>query len=448
MRVAKHGEDEASHAVTYYAVVDQAAQKAFLDFAEARHRPHASASRAYRAYRTSDRRRPEIFLDRELGIARRNAEPAASACAPSRDPASERRGRDRCHRAAAAAHAAVVESSRVSTRRPTIPSWTRRKNERRQTIRCAARRPRCARSCRSASIKKPASAKRRRLCAAARRQAGEDAGARNALALPNARTRHCGRRRVECDRERTSIPSLLPLTRLANLAIDAIADAPQPVVDEIVQYAGTDLVFYRAGEPAGPWSPLQNERWNPVIDWAASKLGRALLARRRRRACDAQPMMRWLRCAKRRKHCRKPFALAAAASATNIAGSALIALALANGALSGDEAWNAAHVDEQWNISQWGEDDEAQRRLAARHAEFTAAAKMLDAACDRLALSRSAQDACRRSRSRISGRSRASGPCRYARARSAAIESARGVSRRDSPRRRARSAAAVRWRAL
>jgi chaperone required for assembly of F1-ATPase len=45
-------------------------------------------------------------------------------------------------------------------------------------------------------------------------------------------------------------PSLLPLTKLANLAIDAIADSPEPVVAEIVQYAGTDLVFYRAGEPA------------------------------------------------------------------------------------------------------------------------------------------------------------------------------------------------------
>ena len=71
------------------------------------------------------------------------------------------------------------------------------------------------------------------------------------------------------------------------------------------------------------------------------------------------------------------FSLAAAASATNLGGSALIALALADGALSRDEAWNAAHVDEQWNISQWGEDDEAQRRLAARHVEFSAAARML-----------------------------------------------------------------------
>jgi chaperone required for assembly of F1-ATPase len=74
---------------------------------------------------------------------------------------------------------------------------------------------------------------------------------------------------------------------------------------------------------------------------------------------------------------KQPLMLTAVASATNIGGSALIALALARGALSGDEAWNAAHVDEQWNISQWGEDDEAQRRLAARHAEFSAAAKML-----------------------------------------------------------------------
>ncbi len=170
-------------------------------------------------------------------------------------------------------------------------------------------------------------------------------------------------------------PSQLPLTKLANLSIDAIADAPEPVVAEIVQYAGTDLVFYRASEPEDLVA-AQNEKWNPVIAWAEAKLGtRFILAEGIVHAKQSDAALEKVREAA--EALPRPFVLAAAASATNLSGSALIALALANGALSGDEAWNAAHVDEQWNISQWGEDSDAQRRFAARHVEFTAAAKML-----------------------------------------------------------------------
>lgn len=198
--------------------------------------------------------------------------------------------------------------------------------------------------------------------------------ARNALTLPNAALAAAVAAEWNAI-ESTIDPARLPLTRLANLAIDAIASAPQPVVEEIVQYAASDPVFYRA---AGPEElvALQNERLNPVLDWAAAHLGaRFSLAEgiiHVRQSAEALAAVR-----EAAEKLKRPFALAATASATTIGGSALIALALANGALSGDEAWNAAHVDEQWNISQWGEDDEAQRRLAARHAEFTAAAKML-----------------------------------------------------------------------
>jgi chaperone required for assembly of F1-ATPase len=198
--------------------------------------------------------------------------------------------------------------------------------------------------------------------------------ARNALALPNAAIASAVA--AEWNAIESEIdPVRLPLTRLANLAIDAVASAPQPVIDEIVQYAGSDLVFYRAAEPEGLVA-LQNERWNPILDWAAARLNaRFTLAEgimHVRQPGDALAAVR-----DAASKLSQPFALAAAASATNIGGSALIALALANGALTGDEAWNAAHIDEQWSISQWGEDEEAQRRLAARHAEFTAAAKML-----------------------------------------------------------------------
>lgn len=198
--------------------------------------------------------------------------------------------------------------------------------------------------------------------------------ARNNLALPN--TALASAVAAEWNAIEGDIdPAKLPLTRLANLAIDAVANAPQPVVEEIVQYAASDLVVYRAEQPEGLVA-LQNERWNPVLDWAAAKLGaRFSLAEGVKHVHQPDEALALVR--ETAEKLSKPFALTATSSATNIGGSALIALALANGALTGDEAWNAAHVDEQWNISQWGEDEEAQRRLAARHTEFTAAARML-----------------------------------------------------------------------
>ena len=115
MRIAAHGDEGASHAVTYYAVVETSAQQARLGFAEAGHRAHPSIARAYGAYRSRHRRRSQIFQQGKLGTAGRPAEPAASVGAPDRDSASARR-LDRRHRAAAAAYAAIVEPARARGR--------------------------------------------------------------------------------------------------------------------------------------------------------------------------------------------------------------------------------------------------------------------------------------------------------------------------------------------
>ena len=62
---------------------------------------------------------------------------------------------------------------------------------------------------------------------------------------------------------------------------------------------------------------------------------------------------------------------------TALSGSALLALAVADGRLTPEEAWAAAHVDEDWQISQWGEDAEARERRASRRRDFGAAARLL-----------------------------------------------------------------------
>ncbi len=64
---------------------------------------------------------------------------------------------------------------------------------------------------------------------------------------------------------------------------------------------------------------------------------------------------------------------------TTLTGSALIALAVARGALTVDQAWDAANVDEDWNMSLWGRDELALKRRAVRFADMQAACAVLAA---------------------------------------------------------------------
>jgi chaperone required for assembly of F1-ATPase len=170
-------------------------------------------------------------------------------------------------------------------------------------------------------------------------------------------------------------PAKMPLTRLANLAIDRVEEEAASIREEIVRYASSDLVLYRAGEPEGLVA-LQTAHWDPILEWVRSALGaRFILAEGVNFVVQPEAALAAVRVEAGKWPL--PFALAALASLTSLAGSALIALALARGRLSAVETWNAAHLDEDWNVRQWGEDDEAASRRAQRFSEFEAAAKML-----------------------------------------------------------------------
>jgi chaperone required for assembly of F1-ATPase len=178
----------------------------------------------------------------------------------------------------------------------------------------------------------------------------------------------------EWDAQATEIdPASMPLTRLANVVIDGIAPAPQPVIDEIAKYLGSDLVCYRADEPQGLVA-RQNELWNPVLDWARDELGARFMLIEGIVFAE-QPAESI--AAARNAIPSEPWRLGAAASITSITGSALIALALNAGAFDAERLWAAAHVDEDWQMTQWGRDEMAIARRAARFAEYEAAAQVL-----------------------------------------------------------------------
>ena len=168
-------------------------------------------------------------------------------------------------------------------------------------------------------------------------------------------------------------PAHMPLTRLANAAIDAVADAPIPVAEEIAEYLGTDLLCYRADAPVG-LVEMQALAWDPVLAWAREQFGaRFVLAQ----GVVHVPQPREAIAAVCAAIPGEPWRLAAVSSITTLTGSALLALALAHDALDAEAAWAAAHVDEDWQMSQWGKDDLALERRAFREAEFRAAVTVL-----------------------------------------------------------------------
>jgi chaperone required for assembly of F1-ATPase len=171
-------------------------------------------------------------------------------------------------------------------------------------------------------------------------------------------------------------PVTMPLTRLANSVIDAVAGRVGAVADDIAKYFHSDMLFYRAGHPDALVAN-EAEQWDPVLFWAADTLGAHFILTQGivhvRQPDQAVAAVRAALPA-------DPWSIAALHMVTTLTGSALLALALMRGALDEDQVWAAAHVDEDWNIAQWGVDEEVAARRLARFLDFRAAAGVLRAA--------------------------------------------------------------------
>lgn len=163
----------------------------------------------------------------------------------------------------------------------------------------------------------------------------------------------------------------MPITRLVNVAIDAIDGHAVAVRADIVKYAGSDLVCYRAEEPARLVA-RQAQMWDPVLAFAESHLAaRFSVHHGIVFKAQSEPTIAAIRDA---VGSVKGLDLAALHSLTTLCGSALIALGVARGVLSAAEAVDAAHVDEDWNRELWGADEEALAVRAHRARDIHAAA--------------------------------------------------------------------------
>lgn len=176
----------------------------------------------------------------------------------------------------------------------------------------------------------------------------------------------------EWDAQETEInPITMPITRLAYTAIDGIALDPQDVFEDVVKFSNSDLLYYRADSPQD-LVDLQSRHWDPILDWVTTHTGAKFNIGEGMIHIPQPEASVKLFTAKVSIH-STPMKLACLHTFTSLSGSALIALALAERFLDVDTAWAAAHVDEDFNISRWGEDEDAQKRQEYRFGEMKAA---------------------------------------------------------------------------
>lgn len=165
-------------------------------------------------------------------------------------------------------------------------------------------------------------------------------------------------------------PDTMPVTRTANSAIDKVAPQHGAVADMLAAYGTSDLLCYRAEGPEG-LIQRQTEGWDPLLTWAADTLSARLLVTTGV-IHIAQPTES-LVVLSRLVHQLDPFRLAAFHDLVAISGSLVLALAVTRGRLAAADAWALSRIDEDWQISLWGEDEEAAEHAALKRAAFLAA---------------------------------------------------------------------------
>lgn len=200
--------------------------------------------------------------------------------------------------------------------------------------------------------------------------------ARRALILPTAAAAEIIANEFR-SQESVIDPGQMPATRLVNTTIDGVVDDPQAIAEDIVKFAASDLICYRADAPHS-LVRRQADAWDPLLDWVQGEFGANFVLAQGVMPVS-QPREVIVAFATRLKMHDEPFRIACLHTMTSLTGSAILALAVAEGFIAVDVGWEAAHIDEDWNISQWGEDSEAAQRRGLRKLEMMAAANLLAA---------------------------------------------------------------------
>ncbi|MES2055887.1 MAG: ATP12 family protein [Pseudomonadota bacterium] len=169
-------------------------------------------------------------------------------------------------------------------------------------------------------------------------------------------------------------PRGMPLTGLANAAIELVGADPAGFAAGLATFAQSDLLCYRAEDPP-TLVERQAELWDPLLDWARGRydVHFEIVAGIMHKPQPAVTIARLSDAVA----VRSPWELAGLAPIVTIGGSLIAALALIEGAASADRIWRAVELDEDWQAEQWGRDDLSLAALDSRRRDFDAGVRFL-----------------------------------------------------------------------
>jgi chaperone required for assembly of F1-ATPase len=169
-------------------------------------------------------------------------------------------------------------------------------------------------------------------------------------------------------------PRAMPLTGLANAAIDRVGPDRQAFADGLARYAEADLACYRAEGPR-ELASRQERQWDALLGWARRRYDVDFAT-----TCGLMHVAQPSATLEQLRHAvaaLDAFRLAGLSPLVTIGGSLVAALAVEERAITPDEAWAAVSIDEQWQLEQWGADPEAEAALENRRRDFFAAARFV-----------------------------------------------------------------------
>ena len=166
-------------------------------------------------------------------------------------------------------------------------------------------------------------------------------------------------------------PTTMPFTKSSNAALDKVSEQFEEVSSLLGEYGDTDLLYYRADSPL-ELQKRQKTGWDPIVNWAENTfkvqincgMGIVYIPQDAKLFSEINIKINSLSI----------FELTAFYDMVSITGSLILGLAIINGRLSAEEAYQLSRIDEQWQLEQWGEDEEAQvasnqKNIAILHSE-------------------------------------------------------------------------------
>ena len=170
-------------------------------------------------------------------------------------------------------------------------------------------------------------------------------------------------------------PRAMPLTGLANAAIDRVAPDRQAFAQGLARYAEADLACYRVEGPR-ELVAQQELSWDPLLAWARRRYDVDFAT-----TCGLMHVAQPGATVERLSHAiaaLDAFQLAGLSPLVTVGGSLVAGLAVIEKAIGADEAWKAVSIDEQWQLDQWDADAEAEKALDNRRRDFMAGARLLE----------------------------------------------------------------------